>query len=443
MFKTTYILFFFSKEFFDTEIFADDAIMKISEINETVERTWTKEKESLMPTQENELFHEEPLDFIVEYEMLLSRGICHLNHFPRLKDAHFDFMLSYRVNSEGPDGNGLVPSLYKSMRMAGSQLLQEDNHWLGEEIPRGTYPTYAKISEEDKMSPRIYLDKECLLLGYDWLEGFTSALCNTLIFIPVLSIYKDDKQEYKGSVGQLLSLDPVSGDKVDNFLLEVTIANALMDLPADRRWLQCIVPIFVGKKIGDNFGEFDWSLIDDLPTYPSPQTNRKAAEILRKRGYPVSRQMLNRSVKDNIDRILKMQGIKIKTKISDRCRVSLDLLMLQVVIFDFVAFPDSTSIEPYAVDVNSVLKQLRPEVFKMWKERDALSPKEAAQAMIQANIALQEENFQGLKRIETLSLELDGAIEKLKVFESKEFDQHALNVDNPAGESKSSCCVVS
>ena len=88
------------------------------------------------------------------------------------------------------------------------------------------------------------------------------------MFVPLLSWYEEEgedaKKVYKGSLGQLKNLCP-EDDKIDNFLLEITLANALMELPRSKRWLQNIMPILMGK-LNDQefFAEFDFSVLQNL-----------------------------------------------------------------------------------------------------------------------------------------------------------------------------------
>ena len=258
---------------------------------------------------------EEKFKFLVTYELLLSKGLFHLDLAPQIKDAHFDCMICYRVKTEGESdkiGNSFANMLNQKLLDEGVILQQKNRNWLGEGIPRGTYPEYAKVQEQNTDTEgniRIFFDQKCLKEGFDWLEGFSNALCNTLVLIPLMSIQCDDEGDYIGSVGQLLSLDPQKEDKVDNFLLEITIANALMDLPKERRWLQAIIPILMGQWTGNQFQAFDYSKLAQLSKHPSMATVKIATAVLRKMGYPVSKQMLTRSVYDNVNLILRMQGI--------------------------------------------------------------------------------------------------------------------------------------
>jgi len=133
----------------------------------------------------------------------------------------------------------------------------------------------------------------------------------------LLSWYEyDDMGEPSGSVGQLMELH--KGDKVDNFLLEIVIANTLMEMPAANRWLQRIEPIFIGPQDSRGFKDFPFANIRRLPAVPSTATCRKAADILISLGYPVGGcKVMAFSVQEHIQRVMEFQGIKLSILGSD------------------------------------------------------------------------------------------------------------------------------
>jgi hypothetical protein len=136
---------------------------------------------------------------------------------------------------------------------------------------------------------------------------FVKAVANCLVIVPLLSWHEEEGQEPGGSVGQLMALH--TEDKVDYFLLEIIIANALMALPSDNRWLRAIEPIFVGKLDSQGYTDFPFENIARLPSVPSLKTSRRAAEILISLGLPVDTNVISFSVKEHISRITLLQGI--------------------------------------------------------------------------------------------------------------------------------------
>ena len=136
---------------------------------------------------------------------------------------------------------------------------------------------------------------------------FVKAVANCLVIVPLLSWHEEEGQEPEGSVGQLMALH--TEDKVDYFLLEIIIANALMALPSNNRWLRAIEPIFVGKLDSQGYTDFPFENIARLPSFPSLKTSRRAAEILISLGLPVDSSVISFSVKEHISRITLLQGI--------------------------------------------------------------------------------------------------------------------------------------
>ncbi len=72
-----------------------------------------------------------------------------------------------------------------------------------------------------------------------------------------------------------------------------------MEMPPKQRWLQAVVPAFIGIKKDSYAG-----LLSKLSKDPSIETNTAAAKFLAKMGYVVTLSMLFRSVQDNVRMIL-------------------------------------------------------------------------------------------------------------------------------------------
>jgi hypothetical protein len=119
----------------------------------------------------------------------LSFGAC---------DEFFHGMLSYRVNSEGPNGNNLASLLWDSCCHLGSSLLQ--NSKADGEIQRSIdvvnqFGKWPKIFPNPRSSGvRIFLDQKNLRPGFNWQGtgnradgGFLGALSSSLTLVPLLS----------------------------------------------------------------------------------------------------------------------------------------------------------------------------------------------------------------------------------------------------------------
>jgi hypothetical protein len=113
-------------------------------------------------------------------------------------DEFFHGMLSYRVNSEGPNGNNLASLLWDSCCHRGISLLE--NPKADGEIQRSIdavnqFGKWPKIFPHPSSSGvRIFLDQKNLRPGYDWKGtgnradgGFLGALSSSLTLIPLLS----------------------------------------------------------------------------------------------------------------------------------------------------------------------------------------------------------------------------------------------------------------
>jgi hypothetical protein len=255
----------------------------------------------------------------------------------KLNSGHFHAMISYRVATEGDGASKVATNLHSGMKGCKQKDTQVDNH-----VPMGQYPDYVKydgwldkdphLREQLNSKYRFFLDTLCLREGYDWAKAFSRAVCNSLVFLPILSCHKEEAKggttangghgdkktesdKYTGSVGQMVDWDPVGDkDRVDNVLLEIAMANALMELPQEERWLHCIVPVFVGKKDDrGNFERFNYQVVKRLSSKASLMTNREVVRRLLSNGYPKDKErlcrILSRSIKDNIQLLLNLQGI--------------------------------------------------------------------------------------------------------------------------------------
>jgi hypothetical protein len=255
---------------------------------------------------------------------------------PKLSDEHFHLMISYRVNTEGEgceESSNFALHFYNQLKVTSQSGMQDIRY---KHIPVGKFPRYAKNPDdlendvhERILSSRVFLDKKCLVDGDKWSEGFVDAVCNAIVIIPVLTCHSQDDTKtgvkvYSGSIGRMIGFEPLDekSDKVDNFLLEITIANALMEIPSERRWLQSILPVFVGRTKKSVYQPMDleyYDLVGKLSSLPSLKTNKEAARLLMKKGYPVSETLFWRSIRQNIELLFEYQGIKMSELGIERC----------------------------------------------------------------------------------------------------------------------------
>jgi hypothetical protein len=152
----------------------------------------------------------------------------------------------------------------------------------------------------------VFLDKTCLKNGEQWQGsgksgGFIGALLQSLVFVPIISIFhKKDSHfeslphniefrapwtEFEGSLGKLLRLNKQQdNDKCDNVLLEFIIAQVLNEMskqsdPPLGTAFPCIKvqPLLLG-------GEQIFRCIGELSDLPHAATNSKAASVLKEAG---------------------------------------------------------------------------------------------------------------------------------------------------------------
>jgi hypothetical protein len=140
------------------------------------------------------------------------------------------------------------------------------------------------------------------------LDAAVADLCKTAVIVPVLSWIEQrngPQPTYSGSLGQLVGLEPRRQDRVDPFLVQIVVANALWALPSQRRMIQSIYPIFSTLEVsGEDCQSLTHShILQLLSPDPSIETNRKAAELLRKHGIPLASGMLHRSIRENVARL--------------------------------------------------------------------------------------------------------------------------------------------
>jgi hypothetical protein len=246
-----------------------------------------------------------------------------VGHEVNLSSEHFHAMISYCpiTEGEGAGASSLAYDLFIQLTYGKYALGFSESSQATKYVPNGRVPEYVKYKQWQALNSdlhmnnmyRVFLDSVFLREGYDWNKAFSRAVCNSILFIPILSCYKveinDDETEYAGSVGQMVGWDPVVNDRMDGFLLEIGIANALMELPQEERWLKCIIPVFVGERDENGFTRLKMNVLEMLSSDPSIKTNREVARCLHENGYKVNDEVLSRSVRDNIKLAARLQGI--------------------------------------------------------------------------------------------------------------------------------------
>ena len=88
--------------------------------------------------------------------------------------------VSYRVITEGPEGNGLAGRIAASIR-ALSLASSED----GMQIPRHGWGTWLQSAKQPEPfrpeEAKVFLDVECLVDGHSWVDGFVEALSASMV----------------------------------------------------------------------------------------------------------------------------------------------------------------------------------------------------------------------------------------------------------------------
>ncbi|KAJ1471840.1 hypothetical protein T484DRAFT_3485030 [Baffinella frigidus] len=216
--------------------------------------------------------------------------------------------ISYRVSTEGSEGNGLSVIIAEKIRTLSMDSRQEL------QIPRHGWGVWPRIAKQPvpfrKEEAKVFLDRECLQDGQSWLAGFVKALVASMVVVPLLSWTDDDK----GSVGELSRIGDRGFDRVDNLLLELILATALREEPASA--VQAVLPLMIGPARtaaeGGGFGSFPFHKLAVLSDEPSRATNAQAGAILRQLGLSEDKvqAVLGRSVKQVVGLVLRNQGVQ-------------------------------------------------------------------------------------------------------------------------------------
>jgi len=219
-------------------------------------------------------------------------------------------MISYRVETEGPSpsGNNLSYEVYEKMRQLSLEGDTKIPHYAW-----GAWPNYAKRPQQyNPQQAKVFLDRECLLDGYDWEACFLQGLSSSIVMVYLLSF----SEHGRGSLGALTTLCPSEGkDRVDNVLLELIIGLELQAIGKQTaQSAPCaILPILLGPQRQDSsFERFPFDKLGLLSPEPSVMTNDRAATILAMLGVGDKQiqTMQGRSVRQHVDLILKNVGVE-------------------------------------------------------------------------------------------------------------------------------------
>lgn len=226
---------------------------------------------------------------------------------PPVVGFKWDIFLSYRVNTD----QETVREMYNEMMSLWSRrkgfVEEEDQDVPGKKILKQD-PCAAIHSEHINLNEiKIFVDYECLKQGEDWAEGFCDGLVDSLMFVPFLSWHEVDSKQV-GSVGGLSALDPGSGkDWTDNVLLEYELALAIRE---QHPLKTTILPVFTGPKDDRGYLPFPFHKVSQLSNERSLKTKQELAKCCAKYGITISSRAMKRGIRDTVQSILNIQGLK-------------------------------------------------------------------------------------------------------------------------------------
>ena len=149
---------------------------------------------------------------------------------------------------------------------------------------------------------RVFLDRERLLPGYSWKEGFVEGLKRSTIMVPIVS---------KGALEPMSlanNFNPGNGeDWCDNVLLEWKLGLNLVQM--DEYPLQAIYPIMVGSE--DLTQKYKMkNFFAEISSLKFADTASAATDAELRRWLPNAVETLGLSVSDTKARLLESQGVK-------------------------------------------------------------------------------------------------------------------------------------
>jgi hypothetical protein len=100
----------------------------------------------------------------------------------------FHVFISYRVNTEGADGNSFASKLYHQLQMQSNG----DDEFNIPAAGIGKYPRFARelppgIANKPNVA-KVYLDTECLQDGQEWMVGFVRGLALSIVAVLLVSL---------------------------------------------------------------------------------------------------------------------------------------------------------------------------------------------------------------------------------------------------------------
>jgi hypothetical protein len=111
-----------------------------------------------------------------------------------------------------------------------------------------------------------------------------------------------------------VGFNPILEDRMDLFLMQIVIVNALMESAAIKRTacVRLVISQFQFQEDGQH--NIFANVLRLLSPVPSIQTNRKAATILQVHGFHISIMMMQRSVRDNIAQLFHLSAVNIEAE---------------------------------------------------------------------------------------------------------------------------------
>jgi hypothetical protein len=107
----------------------------------------------------------------------------------------FHVFISYRVNTEGADGNSFASKLYHQLQMQSNG----DDEFNIPAAGVGKYPRFARelppgIANKPNVA-KVYLDTECLQDGQEWMVGFVRGLAVSIVTVLLVSLLRPVKSK--------------------------------------------------------------------------------------------------------------------------------------------------------------------------------------------------------------------------------------------------------
>jgi hypothetical protein len=224
--------------------------------------------------------------------LLIDATSCRFGSLNPFTEGMFHVFISYRA---AEFECGWVSKLYDTICLKATSSQRE-----GRGVPLMERTKFPDLFNCDAFAQQkilnIFWDKACLADGYRWEGdgsktggGFIGAILQSMVFIPVLSSYVDEKnvEKTKGSIGQLLN---ANDDIQDNVLVEFIVAKFLNEYgrsSGDSSLFPCsvVLPLILHEKVFSDSGKLGESI--------SMASNTKAFNVLKAAGYNPPPEMTN------------------------------------------------------------------------------------------------------------------------------------------------------